>query len=130
MIEHSFLQFLAAQVPSFDFGLGNENIGYYFQSAPQEVDPPFVVFHLTGQNQDYPQASSGITYNNYDLDAFAIRPDDAARLSDAIKTAINGYQGDMFGYQCTLLRSEFGFDSEESDTNLFYRNINVQLNYI
>lgn len=129
MIESAFLQFLAAQVPSFDSGLGAETINYFFQAAPQTETAPYAVFNLTGEDQDYPKNLEGTVYAYFDLEVYHTNEVAAAQIADALKTALNGYVGVMFGYRVTLMRVQNGFDDQEGETNLFYRNLSVQINY-
>lgn len=118
MIEADLVKFLAD-------GL---SVTVYFVEAPHDVSVPFIVFDLSGREEDNYRGGKGLTYSDFMVDCYHNAPDKAAMLAGSLKELIQNYSGAMGDSEITLARISNEFDSKEPDSGSFMRSFTLNIN--
>lgn len=102
----------------------------YHQDAPQDAVLPFVVFSLSGRDEDRSRVSNGLIYSVFEIDCYADQADSAAVFGKAVRDLLEGHTGDMEGEIITLSQISNEFDSTESASNSFVRTMTLSINNV
>lgn len=101
----------------------------YISTASSDAPLPFVLFQLTGRDEDHLKGGTGLIYSEFQVDCYGATSLKAAQLADQVKRLINNFEGDMHGVYVTLARIENEYDGEEKQSASFLRTLTLYINH-
>jgi uncharacterized protein DUF3168 len=98
--------------------VGGERI--YPVVLKQGIREPSIVYNrISGQGDHHMQGPSGLSRPRYQIDAYAVTPDEANALADLVKFHLDGFQGLMGSVSVQGVFFDTERDDYQADVDLF-----------